>query len=311
MTTPDNRTPGSHIPTSLTPDFEAVQAHYDLSNAFFATFLDPTRMYSCAFFMEGNETLQEAQLAKVDHTLGKLNLQPGQRLLDVGSGWGYTLRRAKEAYGVNGVGLTLSENQAAYSQQQAEGSDGVEYRMEGWETHTGDYDAIVSIGAFEHFGREKYPAFFEKAREFLPEGGRMLLHTIRFDQAPPANERLAFGRYARFIGKEIFPHGELPYPDHVPSLSHDAGFALLDKEDRGLDYATTLDMWAENLAANREAAIAAVEVEQSGNGVATYEKYMKYLTESAYWFREGVINVTQYLFEVPVLQQEHAVFSVK
>lgn len=305
--TPDNRVPGSHAPTPLTPDFEAVQAHYDLSNAFFATFLDPTRMYSCAFFLEGNETLQEAQVAKVDYTLGKLNLQSGQRLLDVGSGWGYTLRRANDNYGVSGVGLTLSENQAEYSQQQAEGSDGIEYRLEGWEIHSGSYDAIVSIGAFEHFGRKNYPAFFEKAREFLPEGGRMLLHTIRFNQAPPDNERLAFGRYARFIGKEIFPHGELPYPDHVPTLSREAGFTLVGQEDRGLDYATTLDMWAKNLLENRDAAVAAVNEKNSGKGEEIHKIYMKYLTESADWFRKGVITVSQYLLEAP--RPEKVVFS--
>lgn len=297
--TPDNRPPGSHIPTPLTPDFENVQAHYDVSNAFFATFLDPTQMYSCAFFPEDPQeaartSLEEAQVAKVDHTLVKLHLQPGQRLLDIGSGWGYVARRAHDTYGVDVVGLTLSENQAAYSRQEAEGIDGLEYRLEGWETHEGTYDAVVSIGAFEHFGRDNYPAFFAKAREFLPEGGKMLLHTIRFDHLPEQGtpDYREFLRYAAFIRREIFPGGALPTTEQVEENAQAAGLQLLDREDRGPDYARTCGMWADNLEAHREEVIAIV-------GQSTYDNYLKYFRGSEDGFRKGYFTVSQFNFVVP------------
>ncbi|WP_045384874.1 class I SAM-dependent methyltransferase, partial [Mycobacterium kyorinense] len=132
----------------LKPHFEDVQAHYDLSDEFFALFLDPSRTYSCAYFERDDMTLEQAQLAKIDLALGKLGLQPGMTLLDVGCGWGATMRRAIEKYDVNVIGLTLSKNQVAHVQQTFEAMDTARSRrvlLQGWEQWDEPVDRIVSI----------------------------------------------------------------------------------------------------------------------------------------------------------------------
>ncbi len=152
----------------LRPHFEDVQAHYDLSDEFFALFLDPSQTYSCAYFEKDDYTLEQAQQAKVDLALGKLGLQPGMTLLDVGCGWGSTMRRAVEKYDVNVIGLTLSKNQAGHVQKTLDAMDSPrtkEVRLAGWEQFNEPVDRIVSIGAFEHFGHDRYDDFFTMANE--------------------------------------------------------------------------------------------------------------------------------------------------
>src|ERR1700734_2413933 len=160
--------------TDLTPHFDDVQSHYDLSDDFFRLFLAPSQTYSCAYFERDDLTLEEAQLAKIDLSLGKLGLQPGMTLLDVGCGWGATLRRAIERYDVNVIGLTLSKNQAAYAQESLDELDSPRSKqvlLEGWEQFHEPVDRIVSIGAFEHFGFDRYDDFFKMAFTALPAGG--------------------------------------------------------------------------------------------------------------------------------------------
>src|SRR5271168_2785532 len=167
--------------TDLRPYYEESQSIYDVSDEFFALFLDPTMGYTCAYFERDDMTLKEAQNAKFDLSLGKLNLEPGMTLLDIGCGWGATVRRAIEKYDVNVVGLTLSENQAAHVQKLFDSMDTPRTRrvlLEGWEKFHEPVDRIVSIGAFEHFGRTRYPRFFKMAYEVLPSDGVMMLHTI-------------------------------------------------------------------------------------------------------------------------------------
>jgi cyclopropane-fatty-acyl-phospholipid synthase len=197
----------------LTPHFADVQAHYDLSDDFFRLFLDPTQTYSCAYFEREDMTLEEAQLAKIDLALGKLGLQPGMTLLDVGCGWGATMRRAIEKYDVNVVGLTLSKNQAAHVQKLFEEMDSPRRRrvlLNGWEQFDEPVDRIVSIGAFEHFGHDRYDDFFKMAHNILPADGVMLLHTITglteqqmIDHGLPITLWLA--QFVKFIVTEIFP----------------------------------------------------------------------------------------------------------
>jgi cyclopropane fatty-acyl-phospholipid synthase-like methyltransferase len=173
---------------------DEVRSHYDLSNEFFRLWQDPTQTYSCAYFERDDMTLQEAQLAKIDLALGKLGLQPGMTLLDIGCGWGSTLRRAIAKYDVNVIGLTLSHNQKKHIEPQFAESDSPrskEVRLQPWEEFDEPVDRIVSIGAFEHFGFEKYDDYFTKTYDLMPADGVMLLHTIVVPSAAEVAEPAA------------------------------------------------------------------------------------------------------------------------
>ncbi|OBG92240.1 SAM-dependent methyltransferase [Mycobacterium sp. E3251] len=282
----------------LTPHFGNVQAHYDLSDDFFRLFLDPTQTYSCAYFERDDMTLEEAQLAKIDLALGKLNLEPGMTLLDIGCGWGATMRRAIEKYDVNVVGLTLSENQAKHVQAMFDELDTPRSRrvlLEGWEKFHEPVDRIVSIGAFEHFGRQRYGRFFKMAYQALPSDGVMLLHTIvrpSFKDARARGMTLTHEivHFSQFILTEIFPGGWLPTPQTVGEYAVTAGFELTRVHSLQLHYARTLETWAAALAANREEAIAIQSRE-------VYDRYMKYLTGCAKLFRQGYTDVDQFTLE--------------
>ncbi|BBX98237.1 cyclopropane mycolic acid synthase MmaA2 [Mycobacterium lacus] len=283
----------------LTPHFADVQAHYDLSDAFFRLFLDPTQTYSCAYFEREDMTLEEAQIAKIDLALGKLGLRPGMTLLDIGCGWGATMRRAIEKYDVNVVGLTLSRNQAAHVQKLFDELDSPRSRrvlLEGWEAFREPVDRIVSIGAFEHFGHDRYDDFFGMARSLLPPDGVMLLHTITgltrqqmIDNGLPLTLWLA--RFLKFIATEIFPGGHPPTIELVEEHSAKAGFTLTRRQSLQPHYARTLDLWAEALETHRSEAIA-IQSEE------VYERYMKYLTGCAKLFRVGYIDVNQFTLQM-------------
>lgn len=285
-------------PENLKPHFENVQAHYDLSDDFFALFLDPSRTYSCAYFERDDMSLEEAQLAKIDLSLGKLGLQPGMTMLDVGCGWGATMMRAIERYDVNVVGLTLSRNQHAHVEQVFAQSDSPRSKrvlLAGWEQFDEPVDRIVSIGAFEHFGHERYEDFFRFAYEALPDDGVMLLHTITGLHPREAHSRgipLTFevARFIRFIVTEIFPGGRLPSIEMVVEHADRAGFTLTRRQSLQLHYARTLDLWAEALAAHRDEAIA-IQSEE------VYDRYMHYLTGCANSFRVGYIDVNQFTLQ--------------
>jgi len=282
----------------LTPHFGNVQAHYDLSDDFFRLFLDPTQTYSCAYFERDDMTLEEAQIAKIDLALGKLKLEPGMTLLDIGCGWGATVRRAIEKYDVNVVGLTLSENQAAHVQKMFDQMDTprtTRVLLEGWEKFDESVDRIVSIGAFEHFGRQRYPRFFKMAYEVLPPDGVMLLHTIvrptfkdaRAQGLPLTREIVHF---TQFILAEIFPGGWLPTVPTVDEHAAAAGFKMTRIQSLRLHYARTLEMWAAALEANKDKAIAMQSEE-------VFDRYMKYLTGCAKLFHQGYTDVNQFTLE--------------
>jgi cyclopropane-fatty-acyl-phospholipid synthase len=282
----------------LRPHFDDVQAHYDLSDDFFRLFLDPSQTYSCAYFDREDMTLEEAQLAKIDLSLGKLGLQPGMTLLDIGCGWGATLRRAIEKYDVNIVGLTLSKNQAAHVQASFDQLDSTRTSrvlLNGWEQFDEPVDRIVSIGAFEHFGHDRYDDFFKMAYSVLPDDGVMLLHTITgftkqqmIDHGLPLTFWLA--RHLKFMMTEIFPGGQLPSIEMVEDPSSKAGFTLTRSQSLQQDYAKTLDLWAEALEAHKAEAI---EIQSE----EVYERYMKYLTGCAKGFRIGYTDLIQFTLE--------------
>ncbi|POY02715.1 cyclopropane mycolic acid synthase MmaA2 [Mycobacterium kansasii] len=282
----------------LRPHFDKVQAHYDLSDEFFRLFLDPTQTYSCAYFERDDMTLEEAQIAKIDLALGKLGLQPGMTLLDVGCGWGATMRRAIEKYDVNVIGLTLSKNQAAHVQKSFDELDTPRTRtvlLKGWEQFDEPVDRIVSIGAFEHFGHDRYDDFFAMAHRVLPADGVMLLHTITGLTREQLSEQglpisIDIIRFVKFIVTEIFPGGRLPSIDMVAERSAKSGFTLTRRQSLQQHYARTLDLWAQALQAHQDEAIA-IQSEE------IYQRYMKYLTGCAKAFRTGYIDVNQFTLQ--------------
>lgn len=280
----------------LEPYYEESQSIYDVSDEFFALFLDAATMgYTCAYFERDDMTLEEAQIAKFDLALGKLNLEPGMTLLDIGCGWGGALKRAVEKYDVNVIGITLSRNQFEYSKNKLAGlptDRNIEVRLQGWEEFEDKVDRIVTIGAFEAFKMERYSAFFDRAYEILPDDGRMLLHTILTYTQKQQHERgvsitMSDIRFARFIGQEIFPGGQLPAQEDIFKFGEAAGFTIERVQLLQQHYARTLNIWAANLEANKEKAIALQSEE-------VYDKYMHYLTGCENFFRKGVTNVGQF-----------------
>jgi cyclopropane-fatty-acyl-phospholipid synthase len=282
----------------LTPHFENVQAHYDLSDDFFRLFLDPTQTYSCAYFEHEEMTLEEAQIAKIDLALDKLGLQPGMTLLDIGCGWGATMKRAIEKYDVNAVGLTLSENQADHVQKMFDEMDTRRSRqvlLEGWEKFDEPVDRIVSIGAFEHFGSERYAHFFKMAYQALPADGVMLLHTIvrpTFKEGRQKGLTLTAEvvHFSKFILTYIFPGGWLPTAPVVEEHAGRAGFKVTRTQSLQPHYARTLDTWAASLEASEDQAVAIQSQE-------VYDRYMRYLTGCADLFRKGYTDVCQFTCE--------------
>jgi cyclopropane-fatty-acyl-phospholipid synthase len=290
-----NEVPSDSSRDILEPHFDDVQAHYDLSNEFFQLFLDPTQTYSCAYFEREDMTLEEAQIAKIDLALGKLGLQPGMTLLDIGCGWGATMLRAIEKYDVNVVGLTLSKNQQEHVQDLFDTSSSARFKrvlLQGWEQFDEQVDRIVSIGAFEHFGHERYPDFFTMAHDALPADGIMLLHTITGKDIGKAKElglplTFSLARFVKFIMTEIFPGGRLPSIEMVEEQATQGRFDVTRVQQLQLHYAKTLDVWAASLEAHHDEAIKIQSDE-------VYHRYMKYLTGCADMFRDGYIDVCQF-----------------
>ena len=279
----------------LTPHFEDVQSHYDLSDDFYRLFLDPTQTYSCAYFERDDMTLEEAQYAKMDLSLGKLGLEPGMTLLDIGCGWGSTMMRAVERYDVNVIGLTLSENQHAHVEKVFADSDNARSKrvlLRGWEQFDEPVDRIVSIGAFEHFGFDRYNDFFKMAYRVLPDDGVMMLHTIcgmsmEYARANGVPLTMELARFVKFLMTEIFPGGQLCKTEMVGPMAAEAGFTLARTQSLRPHYARTLDIWAEALSARRDEAIALQSEE-------VYDRYVHYLTGCARLFHLGQADVNQF-----------------
>jgi cyclopropane-fatty-acyl-phospholipid synthase len=277
---------------------ENVQAHYDLSNEFFALFQDPTRTYSCAYFPRDDMTLHEAQIAKLDLTLDKLGLQPGMTLLDIGCGWGSVMKRAVEKYDVNVVGLTLSKNQHAYCQQVLDQIDTKRSRralLRDWAEFTEPVDRIVVIEALEHFGFHRYDDFFKFAYQALPDDGVMLLHSITGLHGKQIMERgipltMEMAKFIRFIVTDIFPGGRVPMIETIEDHTAKVGFKITRVQSLQTDFAKTLDLWSEALQAHQDEAIA-IQSEE------VYDRYMKYLTGCAKAFRMGYVDCNQFTLE--------------
>jgi cyclopropane-fatty-acyl-phospholipid synthase len=240
-------------------------------------------------------TLEEAQIAKIDLALGKLDLKPGMTLLDVGCGWAAMMKRAVEQHDVNVVGLTLSKNQHALGQQILDQVDSLRTRrvlLRGWEEFDEPVDRIVSIEAFEAFPKSRYKAFFDLCYRVMPDDGRMVLQTIMghpLKRWPEMGIPITMSdlRFMRFIAAEIFPGGAVPSDQDVVEYSANAGFSTERVQKMTPHYVRTLDTWTTRLEAAREEAIAATSVE-------VYDRYMRYLIGCSDFFQRNVSEVGQF-----------------
>jgi cyclopropane-fatty-acyl-phospholipid synthase len=278
-------------PTDTRTRPEDIQAHYDLSDDFFGLFQDPTRMYSCAYFERDDMTLEEAQIAKIDLNLDKLDLKPGMTLLDIGCGWGTTMRRAVEKYDVNVIGLTLSKNQHARTTQVMDSIDTDRSRtvlLRGWEDFADPVDRIVSIEAFEHFGFENYDHFFKNTFNIMPDDGRMTVQSSVAYHPYNLHERgkkITFetARFIKFMLTEIFPGGRLPSTDMMVEHGEKAGFIVPEPMSLQAHYVRTLRIWGDALEAHKDEAIAAASEEN-------YDRYMRYLRGCEAHFADETID---------------------
>jgi len=224
-----------------------VAHHYDLKDQLYDFFLDRDRQYSCAYFKNGDESLEQAQLDKKHHIASKMLLEPGQKVLDIGSGWGGMGLFLGQQYGVDVTGVTLSKEQLAVSSRRALETgmaDRVRFKLLDYRQERGRYDRIVSVGMFEHVGVTHYVEYFKKVKELLADDGVMLLHAIGRMERPGATNT--------WLKKYIFPGGYTPALSEVLTAIEKVGLWVTDVEILRLHYAKTLRHWRHRFLANRE-----------------------------------------------------------
>lgn len=270
-------------------DKDAIAYHYDVSNDFYQLWLDRNMVYSCAYFEQGEEGLEAAQQKKIDHILTKIQLRPGQTLLDIGCGWGALVIRAAERFGAHCVGVTLSMQQYEYAckrVRQAGLSDQVEIRLQDYREIKGRFDRITSVGMSEHVGSKHLVDYFGIIRDLLLPGGLAMNHGIT--STDPAGGETLFGGGA-FIDKYVFPQGELPHLSQVILSMQQAGLETFDVENLRRHYARTLMLWSERFEAKTDR-IRAVA------GDKAYRIWRIYLAGCAYAFSSDQISIYQVLF---------------
>ncbi|MFV1962831.1 MAG: class I SAM-dependent methyltransferase, partial [Acidimicrobiia bacterium] len=256
-------------------------------NDFFRQFLDPGMVYSSGTFLDPDEPLEKAQLRKIDLICRKLQLRPGQRLLDIGCGWGTLAIHAAAHFGVEVMGVTLSEPQADLATAAADKAgvgDRVSFKVLDYRNVQGRFDAISSVGMFEHVGKGQLGRYFAKVRELLEPGGTFLNHGIVSRDRSPGRVRPSF------LNTYVFPDGEVISVDEVIGLAEDAGFELRDAEALRTSYALTLRHWVDNLETNREAAVDTADE-------ITYRIWRVYMAGSAVAFDTAAISVYQLLLD--------------
>ncbi|WP_432479692.1 class I SAM-dependent methyltransferase [Nocardioides sp. GXQ0305] len=266
-------------------DAEAIHHHYDVSNRFYELVLGPSMTYTCAVFPHADATLEEAQAEKYDLVCRKLDLKPGQRLLDVGCGWGGMVRHAAREYGVHALGVTLSRQQAEWGKEaiDREGlGDRAEVRhLDYRDVLESDFDAVSSIGLTEHIGVRNYPAYFRHLRDRLRPEGRLLNHCI----TRPHNRRQAIGA---FLDRYVFPDGELTGSGRIITEAQDAGLEVMHEENLRRHYALTLTGWCRNLVDHWDEAVAEV-------GEGTARVWGLYMAGSRLAFERNEIQLHQVL----------------
>lgn len=275
---------------SRNADKQNISHHYDLGNDFYRLWLDPRMIYSCAYFQNNQDSLEQAQIQKIDLCCRKLQLKPNERLLDIGCGWGSLLINAAKKYGAQGVGITLSKEQLEYGRQQLkqEGlQDCVQLEYLDYRELAAKYqsfDKIVSVGMFEHVGKANMKKFLINAQKMLRPGGLFLLHTIGKMVEEPTNS---------WIKKYIFPGCHLPDLGSILNNASNMGLHFIDCEDLRVHYSKTLDKWSERFEENEQRIRAMFD-----------EHFIRmwrfYLTICSVSFLQGSMHVFQLLFSAGV-----------
>jgi cyclopropane-fatty-acyl-phospholipid synthase len=279
-------------PHSMERDRQAVSYHYDVSNDFYALWLDRQMVYSCAYFETSDEGLDAAQTRKLDYLCRKLRLHSGERLLDIGCGWGGLIIHAARKYGVNALGITLSKNQAALANKRIEQAGlqkqcRVELRDYRNLNEASGFEKIVSVGMFEHVGENRLPTYFQQAWRLLRPGGVFLNHGIANRVIDPEPSDL------NFTNRYVFPDGDLVPINVTLRLAEEVGFEVRDVESLREHYVLTLRRWAERLEGRRHEALQVVDER-------IFRIWRLFLSGSAHGFAAGLLNLYQTLLVKPV-----------
>lgn len=269
----------------------AIKSHYDVSNDFFSLWLDKNMVYSCAYFRSPNDDIDKAQRQKLDYIAKKLFLKPGERILDIGCGWGGFVIYAAENYNVDALGITLSENQYMYAKERISQLGilkkcRVEFRDYRDIEEKESFDKLVSIGMFEHVGEKTLKEYFSKAFRLLKPGGLFLNHGIAKRATDPDPMETTFSQ------RYVFPDGELVPISTTLRIAEEAGFEVRDVESLREHYAITLRHWVRRLEAHHE------ETKRATNEV-TYRIWRLFMSGAAYGFKIGKHNVYQALLSKP------------
>ncbi|MBV9644117.1 MAG: class I SAM-dependent methyltransferase [Verrucomicrobia bacterium] len=276
---------------SIERDRQAVTYHYDVSNDFYALWLDEQMVYSCAYFETTDEGLERAQARKLDYLCRKLRLRPGERLLDIGCGWGALIMHSAQKYGVDALGITLSKNQATFANERIkraglQGKCRVEVRDYRDLNEVSGFEKIVSVGMFEHVGESQLPLYFQHVWRLLRKGGVFLNHGIANRAIDPRPKG------PTFISRYVFPDGDLVPINATLRYAEEAGFEVRDVESLREHYKLTLRHWTQRLESCREEALRVVEE-------STYRVWRLFLPGSAYAFGAGLLNIYQTLLLKP------------
>jgi len=271
-------------------DQDAIHHHYDVSNDFYELWLDPRMVYSCGYFRRETDSLEAAQLQKLDHICTKLMLRPGDNFLDIGCGWGALAMHAAERYGVRATGVTLSENQHRLADERIRAAglgDRCRVLLQDYRDIPGEgtYDKVASVGMFEHVGLKNLPVYFGVVRRLLKEKGLFLNHGIT--SSDTRNRAVGLGA-GEFISRYVFPKGELPHLHLVVREMSDCDLQVHDVECLRPHYARTLDLWSANFERHLDEAVHA-------SSERTARIWRLYLAGCAHAFEQGWISIYQVL----------------